>query len=213
MADMDYNLALWLPDEAEMLQTNPLYAVQFANEGIWDEATGYNILGQVTVDSSVTGSYQRTDFMQVEELLIKTVIPAATSTPVPAVSDELISNPQISNDAENVIFFFEYASGQYNAFQLFVDTDQNPNTGFSINGIGAEALFENNTWNIYDGSGTDWKWQPTEVLIFFEDTSSRVNWNISRTLLNTSQFDFVFQIVDTNWDTVFATPKNSYTVK
>ena len=67
----DYTLALWLPDEAETLQSNPLYAVQFANEGIWDESTGYNILGKVTVDSSVSGSYKSSKFMQVEELLTK----------------------------------------------------------------------------------------------------------------------------------------------
>ena len=64
----DYQLALWLPDEAETLQQNPWYAVQFANESTWDEVTGYNILGKVTVDSSVTGSYRRSDDMQVEEL-------------------------------------------------------------------------------------------------------------------------------------------------
>jgi hypothetical protein len=68
----DYNLALWLPDEAEMLQRNPFYAVQFSNEGTWDESTGYNILGRVNVDSSTTGSYRRADFMEVEELLTKT---------------------------------------------------------------------------------------------------------------------------------------------
>lgn len=67
-----YDLALWLPDEAETLREDPLFAVQFANEGTWDEATGYNILGAVTVDSSVTGSYERADFMQVEELLSDT---------------------------------------------------------------------------------------------------------------------------------------------
>lgn len=72
MTKGDYNLALWLPDEAETLQLNPLYAVQFANEGIWDETTGYNILGKVTVDSSVSGSYESSKFMQVEELLNKT---------------------------------------------------------------------------------------------------------------------------------------------
>jgi len=72
MAAMEYDLALWLPDKAEALQSNPLYAVQFANEGVWDESTGYNILGQITVDSSAMGSYKRTEFMTIEELLIKT---------------------------------------------------------------------------------------------------------------------------------------------
>jgi hypothetical protein len=213
MAQMEYNLALWLPDEAETLQSNPLYAVRFANEGVWDEATGYNILGKVTVDSSVTGSYKRVKFMEVEELLVKAAIPSATFTPASAAPGETISNIEISNDAEMVHFSFDYASGQYNAFQLFVDADRNPDTGFAINGIGADALFENNTWNTYNGSGSNWSWEPTEVLIWFEDTGSRVNWKISRSLLNTSQFDVVFQLVDTNWDAVFATPKNSYTIK
>ena len=216
IAEMEYKLALWLPDESETLQSNPLYAVQFANGGTWDESTGYNILGTVKVDSSVTGSYQRTDFMQVEELNSTEDTPLPTSTPaptVPAASGDLLSNPQITNDAENVIFSVDYANGQYNAFQLFVDTDQNPDTGFVVNNIGAEALFENNSWNIYDGSGTDWKWQPTEVLIFFEDTGNHASWRISRTLLNSSSFDIVFQLVDANWNAVFATDKQTYTLK
>jgi hypothetical protein len=218
MAEREYNLTLWLPDEAETLQSNPLYAVQFANEGVWDEATGYNILGKVIIDSSAGGSYEKTDAIKVEELSTQASIPAATSTPAPtatapAASADLISNVQISNDAENVILSFDHAGGEYNAFQLFVDTDQNPNTGFAINGIGAEALFENQAWNIYDGSGTDWKWQPTEVLISFDDSNNHVNWNISRTLLNSAQFDVVFQLVDTNWDAVFTTQKSTYTLK
>lgn len=69
MEEGEYNVALWLPDKAESLQDNPLFAVQFANEGVWNEATGYNILGKVIVDSSVTGSYASADAMQVEMLL------------------------------------------------------------------------------------------------------------------------------------------------
>jgi len=213
MAEMEYNLALWLPDETETLQSNPLYAVHFANEGIWDEATGYNILGKVIVDSSVPGSYQRTDFMKVEELLIKTAVLSATPTPAPVGSGDLISNIQISNDAENIFLSFDYASGDYNAFQLFVDTDRDLNTGYRLNGIGADALFENHTWNIYDGSGTDWQWQPTELLIRFEDIGNQVQWSISRTLFKTPGLDVVFQLVDANWNSVFLTQKIPYTIK
>ena len=68
----EYNLALWLPDEAETLKENTLFAVQFANEGTWEDATGYNILGKVNIDSSVAGSYERGESMQVEELSTKT---------------------------------------------------------------------------------------------------------------------------------------------
>lgn len=213
MEEGEYNLALWLPDEAETLQANPLYAVQFANENIWDESTGYNILGKLTVDSSVTGSYERGKSMQVEELSTNTAVPSDSPATVQPASGELILNPQTTNDAENVIFSFDYASGEYNAFQLFIDTDQNAKTGFIVNGIGAEILVENDTWNNYSGSGSNWSWQTTEELISLEDTGSHVNWKISRSLLNTSQFDYIIQIADMNWDAAFVTNKQSYTVK
>ena len=209
----EYQLALWLPDAYETLRDNPLYAVQFANENIFDESTGYNILGTITVDSSVTGSYARTDSMQVEEVSISQTVPFNASETEPPVSGELISNAQISNNTETINLSFDYISGQYNAFQLFMDTDQNPKTGFAVNGIGAEVLIENQTWNAYDGSGTDWKWSPTEASLDFTDTGNRASWMISRKLLNASHFDIVFQIVDTNWDVVFVTDKQSYIVK
>jgi len=213
MDDAKYNLALWLPDEYESLQSNPSYAVQFANEGVWDESTGYNILGQVTVDSSVTGSYERSDSMQVEEISTHTTTSSDSFATNPRASGDLIFNPQISNDAETIQLSFDYASGKYNAFQLFIDADQNAGTGYRFNGIGAEMLFENQTWNIYNGAGTDWTWEPTEPLIDFTDTGSHARWNFSRELLEASQFDIVFQIVDMNWDTVFTTQKNSYILK
>jgi len=39
-----YRLGLWLPDAAETLRDNPLYAVRFANENVWDDDTGFNVL-------------------------------------------------------------------------------------------------------------------------------------------------------------------------
>jgi hypothetical protein len=212
----EYNLALWLPDEAETLQANPHYAVRFANEEIWDEATGYNLLGKVNVDASVTGSYARTDLMQVAELRSAEVIPLATATPPPLatpISGDMINNLTISNGPENILLSFDYVSGNYNAIQLFVDTDQNPNTGYLVNGVGVDMLFENDTWNIYAGTGTEWNWEPTEVWIPFENTGQHVNWEIPRSLLNSFSFDILLQLVDMNWNAVFTTQKTTYNVK
>lgn len=39
-----YRLGLWLPDAAAALRDRPEYAVRFANEDVWDAATGENIL-------------------------------------------------------------------------------------------------------------------------------------------------------------------------
>ena len=50
-----YKLALWLPDAATTLRNDPRYAIQFANDGVWDEKNGYNILTEIDVDSSADG--------------------------------------------------------------------------------------------------------------------------------------------------------------
>jgi len=53
-----YQIALWLPDESESIRDNPAYAVQFANEAVFDESTGLNIIGSIQVDPAAGGSYQ-----------------------------------------------------------------------------------------------------------------------------------------------------------
>jgi hypothetical protein len=209
-----YQLALWLPDGYASLQDNPLYAIRFANDNVFDQSTGYNILGPINVNKAAGGSYQSGTKFEVIESTSSVQRSVSTTVTLESPSTRaLISNPQISNDAENVYLSFDYASGEYNAFQSFVDTDQNPQTGYLINGIGAETIFENHTWNIYNGSGTDWNWAPTELLIQFEDSGSQVRWSVARELLHTSKFDAVFQLVDTNWNSAFLTSTLTYTLK
>lgn len=53
IANGNYKVFLWLPDEATDLQSIPEYSVQFANTGVWESATGYNDLGiTISVSSS-----------------------------------------------------------------------------------------------------------------------------------------------------------------
>ena len=62
----DYQLALWLPDEYESLRDNPLYAIRFANENIFDGTTGYNSLGLITISKNTTGQYTSgKDFIEI----------------------------------------------------------------------------------------------------------------------------------------------------
>lgn len=44
-----YKLALWMPDLFPSLESDSRYAIRFANVGVWDAATGYNILGTTQV--------------------------------------------------------------------------------------------------------------------------------------------------------------------
>jgi hypothetical protein len=50
-----YRLSLWLPDAAADLQNDPLYAIQFANSGIWDATTGLNVITKSILVESGTG--------------------------------------------------------------------------------------------------------------------------------------------------------------
>lgn len=45
----EYRVALWLPDGYESLRNDPRYSIRFANEGTWEESTGWNVLGTVRV--------------------------------------------------------------------------------------------------------------------------------------------------------------------
>jgi hypothetical protein len=56
MSPGSYTLSLWLPDAAESLQARSEYAVQLANDDVWDPETGENRLGELTVTVEARGT-------------------------------------------------------------------------------------------------------------------------------------------------------------
>lgn len=46
----EYVLSLNLPDPASTLRSNPRFSIRLANEGTWDEKTGYNTLKTLTIE-------------------------------------------------------------------------------------------------------------------------------------------------------------------
>ncbi len=46
----EYTLYLNLPDPEETLHDNPKFSIRLANEDMWEESTGYNKLGVITID-------------------------------------------------------------------------------------------------------------------------------------------------------------------
>jgi len=223
MAQGTYQLGLWLPDEAESLKDNPLYAVRFANEGTWDETTGLNILGQVNVDNAVTGSFEAASKLKVVDLTHQGAVPQEFPTPAsmeaspePAVDGEngnevMISDLQAELNAKVLTLKFRYVGEKesYNGFQIFLDTDQNPGTGFVIGGIGAEYLIENDVLNLYTGKGSDWTWKEMEEAdTAYENTAGMVSWQINLSDIGKPKFlDLAAQLVDTGWNTVELTGK------
>lgn len=46
----EYKLYLNLPDPYQSLHNDPRYSIRLANENVWDESTGYNLLSTITVE-------------------------------------------------------------------------------------------------------------------------------------------------------------------
>lgn len=56
IAPGEYELALRFPDAATPLWNDARYSIRLANEDVWDEEHGRNILGSVTVEATASGS-------------------------------------------------------------------------------------------------------------------------------------------------------------
>jgi hypothetical protein len=52
----EYKLALWMPDAYVSLQNNPKYSVRFANDGVWEQQNGYNLVGNIEVNLLASGN-------------------------------------------------------------------------------------------------------------------------------------------------------------
>jgi hypothetical protein len=52
----DYTLALRLPSASTSLADTPAFSIRLANEGTWQDATGDNVLGTITLDDAATGT-------------------------------------------------------------------------------------------------------------------------------------------------------------
>lgn len=93
-------------------------------------------------------------------------------------------NSTIAHNAQNVFMLYRNRgpidpnsnSGSYTSWgwQTFMDTDNNPATGFKLNdSFGADYLLEANQMQRYTGTGNNWSWQE------LSDANSRFSGNIN----------------------------------
>ena len=65
----DYHLFFSLPDPTETLSSRPEYAIQLANPGLWDQATGRHDLGiTITINAPLPGDLNGDGFVGVDDL-------------------------------------------------------------------------------------------------------------------------------------------------
>ncbi len=81
-----------------------------------------------------------------------------------------IVNLTSNYDSDNLYYVFQVAGAipfqggsSAGIYRVYIDADQNPATGYSVGGIGADYLYEHVVGHIpklwkYNGTGSDWNW-------------------------------------------------------
>ncbi len=96
-----------------------------------------------------------------------------------------ITNFSISNDITNFYYGYTY-EGQPSWLQIFLDTDNDPTTGFSVNGIGADYMIENdNVWKYSAPPGSPqntWAWTSI-VSANKNNVPPNISWSFARTAI------------------------------
>lgn len=95
-----------------------------------------------------------------------------------------ISNLIVNNDTDNFYYGYTY-EGQPTFLQIFLDTDNNPATGYFRDGIGADFLIENAFVYHYsgpDGSGV-WSWSSSVASANPNKVEPNISWSFPRTAI------------------------------
>ena len=138
-----WRLLLALPDASPRLQSDGRYAVRFANEAVWNDEGNNLLIERIPITASAPGSRtQDKEFQEIttdDGLKISQLIAVRTST-------SLILSATYDAD--------------YPFHQVFIDADNNPATGFLVEGIGADYLVENSGYFEHQGTQDSvWLWQ------------------------------------------------------
>lgn len=125
--------------------------------------------------------------------------PTATPTPSPGLV--------LRREGEALAVEFTYAGSKtdFNAFQVFFDTDP-AHEGYSVGGIGAEFLVENNKIFTYVGTG-EWNWSVVDDSVEHFNIEPLAFWKVPlEDFGDFQQMRAVAQLVDLGWNSAYLSP-------
>ena len=134
---------------------------------------------------------------------------ALSSTWVPTVDPTVVtytkatgttfSNESATNDATNFIYQANY-TGTWAHFEVFLDTDNNAATGYTINGIGADYLLEDTAAYKSTANGSTWSWGTSLGAVTETIGSGTIKMTVPMTLLGSpASAKVAFQVLDASW--------------
>ncbi|MEU4515320.1 spherulation-specific family 4 protein [Nonomuraea wenchangensis] len=107
-------------------------------------------------------------------------VSATTTNPAP------IANPTAAVSNGNAVYTATF-NLPYTQRHVFIDTDANYQTGWSVNQIGAEYMIENNTLFQKTGASTDWSWsQVAGVSPLVSADNGHYQWSVPLSVLTGS---------------------------
>jgi len=171
IANGDYEVFLQLPDPLTTIQNKAVYAIQLANENIWDDETGYNsLLHSINIDSeNSSDNYQGGNFFIGNHAEIpqniQIIIDGETEDwdaiqNLYTVSSQNAQSIKTYNSPDS-LFFIITGDNLNEEWQLFINTDNDSNTGFmhnEWNKSGTDCLIENGHLYYYSGNDNSWDW-------------------------------------------------------
>lgn len=167
-----YLVLLNLPDPDPRLYSVPAYSIRMANPGVWEEKSGMNSVQTVfnvvkneslpAYSGSVFFKSARRDIPEDVNLRIDGV--GIDWKGIQSVSEKEGGHIQTLKTIRyrDSLFFLIQGSNLAPGFQLFIDADMNPATGYNAwqwTGNGSDYLIENGFFYVYSGSAHEWNWQ------------------------------------------------------
>lgn len=158
-----------------------------------------------------------------------TPAPTASPTPVPTATPTLEALQRFRAEVEKgvliVRFVYDGEPGDYPGLQVFLDVDQNFETGYTTRSVGAEYLAEivitedggGAALHRYTGAdqAAEWSWEKVqEIAHQLAEERVEVEWRIPVENLgdDVQAVDMVFRAVAKDWSVAYESPKYTFSL-
>lgn len=182
MQSGDWNVYLSISSPYASLKDNAAYSIRFANSDMWDEDTGYNYLGIVTVNESKGSSNIISELKEISREEAGKLIATDTAA---------VSTFSISNDQEN-LYIEVSGNGLSGKSQFFIST--NNDTGNGMDYIWPESAFdyliEDDHLYYYQGLNNQWSWKKISDVELYNDDQN-ISIKVPLQLLNIVENDVI----------------------
>lgn len=240
IAEGDYSLGIFLADPEPKLHDRVDYAIHLANENVWEDSTGYNIVRDIKISKKAESlDYTGENYFEpyfpnkggsTAEIIIDGLFEdwkEIEKLDLPPLEESVgdVSNGRadledlwIAESEEEIYISYsleETFSNNY-FYHIFFDADVDTSTGYKSQGsfAGIDYMIENQILWKYSGEGGEWGWNQVKEIGFAlgGDNQNRVEIALSKSdIESVSNFELIFNVNDNDENTDGDYAPDSYT--